>query len=105
MKQKNNEKKEPDTPLQIYYQNFGGLRTKLIDFLLAVSTLFYDVVIVCESWINNDYSVEKLDLCRYQIFRADRYIITNSKTRSGGVLIALENKIPTVKPISDFQLV
>lgn len=42
-------------PLKIYYQNTRGLRTKMEDFFLAVSEMEYDVVVLTETWLNDQH--------------------------------------------------
>ena len=68
-----------------------GLRTKLNDLSLAVacSSTQYDVIILVETWLNNDIPSDELGLSDYSVFRFDRNQRTSVYSRGGGVLIAV----------------
>ena len=36
----------------LYYQNVGGLRTKIEDFYVKSSALDFDIIVFCETWLN-----------------------------------------------------
>lgn len=40
--------------LSVYYQNVGGLRTKLQNLHKAVNSCSYDVILLTETWLNSD---------------------------------------------------
>ncbi|KAJ8982416.1 hypothetical protein NQ317_017218 [Molorchus minor] len=61
-------KKPLATPLLVYCQNAGGIRTKLKDLKLAISSSIYDIIILCETNVIKPIhdNVEQLFiLCKY----------------------------------------
>ena len=40
--------------LEIYYHNIGGLGTKIGDLALKFASMPYDVVILIETWLNDN---------------------------------------------------
>ena len=79
--------------LQIYYQNVRGLRTKIDSFFLAVSEGEYDLIVITETWLDDRIFSTQLFGNRYTVFRNDRSPLTSSKTRGGGVLIAVSTNL------------
>lgn len=79
--------------IQVYCQNVGGIRTKLNDFSAAVACSHYDIIVLIESWLNEDYSDIELNLPTYNIYRHDRNINTSNKERGGGILIAVSKSL------------
>lgn len=77
----------------MYCQNVGGLRTKLFDLKLAMSCSNFDIIILCESWLTGDIADTEIIIEPYKIFRADRNQLTSSKSRGGGVIIAVKKEI------------
>ena len=75
----------------IYYQNVRGLRTKSVDFFTSVLTEAYPVIVLTETWLNDTFSNTILIDKRYTVYRKDRSTSTSSKSRGGGVLIAVLN--------------
>lgn len=72
-----------------YYQNVRGLRTKLLKLHKASVTADIDIIILTETWLNQNFlDVEILD-DRYVIFRADRNASLSSLERGGGALIGV----------------
>lgn len=77
----------------IYYQNVRGLRTKLNDFRTSASTISHDIIILSETWLDPSIYSAELGLPNHLIYRVDRSPNTSSKSRGGGVLIAVNKKI------------
>ena len=46
----------------------------------------YDVIIITETWLCVDISIEELQLHNYIVFRSDRNINSSEKLRGGGAL-------------------
>lgn len=82
-------------PLKIYYQNTRGLRTKMEDFFLAVSEMEYDVVVLTETWLNDQHLSTQLFGNSYTVHRDDRDPVVTGMSRGGGVLIAVANHLPS----------
>ncbi|XP_055590807.1 uncharacterized protein LOC129742888 [Uranotaenia lowii] len=78
--------------LMVYYQNAGGMRTKTNEFLLALSSCDYDVIMITETWLKNDIGNSEL-ASNYKIYRNDRNANTSHLRRGGGVLIAVRHGI------------
>lgn len=68
------------------------MRTKLIDFSLAVSITDFDLIILTETWLSPDFQNAELGLRNYSIYRKDRDSNTSIKKLGGGVLIAIKNE-------------
>ncbi|XP_063904731.1 uncharacterized protein LOC135123784 [Zophobas morio] len=75
----------------IYYQNVRGLRIKFVDFFTSVLTEAYPVIVLTETCLNDTFSNTILIDKRYTVYRKDRSASTSSKSRGGGVLIAVLN--------------
>ncbi|XP_058449397.1 uncharacterized protein LOC131429340 [Malaya genurostris] len=58
--------------LKIYYQNVRGLRTKIDDFFVAVYDAEFDVIVLSETWLNDDISSLQLFGSGYTVYRNDR---------------------------------
>ena len=76
----------------LYYQNVGGLRTKIEDFYVKSSALDFDIIVFCETWLNENHNTTELVNCKlYNVFRKDRCALKTGLNRGGGVLIAVKN--------------
>ena len=73
----------------IYYQNVRGLRTKIDDLFLATTDCNYDVVIMTETGLDDRIYSQQLFSPSYIAYRCDRSPANSSKSRFGGVLIAI----------------
>ncbi|XP_058817105.1 uncharacterized protein LOC131680407 [Topomyia yanbarensis] len=79
--------------LRIYYQNVRGLRTKIDELFVAATDVDYDVIVLTETWLNDQInSIQQLGPS-YTIYRNDRDPSSTGKTRGGGVLIAVSNRL------------
>ena len=65
------------------------MRTKLSELRQAVNSCIYDVIVLVESWLNDDYLEPELGFCDFIVFRQDRSHEKTGKTRGGGTLIAV----------------
>ena len=79
----------------IFYQNTRSIRRRLNQLKnnLYTFTDLPDIIILTESWLNDDIQDSEIDLPFYNIFRTDRNYKNTSSTRGGVVLIAVNNKI------------
>ena len=77
----------------LYYQNVRGLRTKIDSFFLAASEDEYDVIVLTETWLDDRILSTQLFGNHYTVFRNDRSPQNSSKSRGGGVLIAVSVKL------------
>nr|CAH7742421.1 unnamed protein product [Callosobruchus chinensis] len=76
-----------------------GLRTKTVDFSLAVLTKDYDIIVITETWPAKGISSTELFDHRYQVFRRDR---DNDMSRGGVVLVAAKKELVLI--IGDFNI-
>lgn len=74
----------------MYYHNKGGFKTKLLDLQNGVLSSDYSVIIIVETWLNNDITDEELGCMGYDIFRCDRDFTNTIKEDGGGILIAVK---------------
>lgn len=90
--------------LSFFYQNVRGLRTKIDDFFIAVSACQYDVIVLTETWLDEVILSPQLFGNSYTVFRNDRNQRNSSKSRGGGVLIAITSRISCCRessPVND----
>ena len=83
----------PSCSLNIYYQNVRGLNTKIYNFYVGTCDLFYDVVVLTETWLSDSVNSSELFPAYYSVARCDRKFTVVDRTRGGGVLIAFSPKI------------
>ena len=88
--------------LHVYYQNVRGLRTKIVDFLITVSSTEYDVIVLTETWLDDRILSLQLFGNSFMVYRADRNPLTSVKTRGGGVLVAVNKRLISRNDPVDF---
>lgn len=71
--------------LKIFFSNVRSIVNKINDFRSLVCEYDFDVIIVNESWLNNNIP-DKYVIENYNLYRRDR-----SKGRGGGVFIAVKD--------------
>ncbi|XP_055589580.1 uncharacterized protein LOC129741815 [Uranotaenia lowii] len=86
--------------LRLYYQNVRGLRTKIEELFLAVSDSEYDVIVLTETWLNDEITSVQLFGHQYNVYRRDRDPVSTGLRRGGGVLVAVSNRL-TSSPLTD----
>lgn len=79
--------------ISVYYQNVRGLRTKITDFYLSAIATDYDVVVLTETWLNDEICSPQLFGDLYTVYRNDRDPFSTGKSRGGGVLIAVSTRL------------
>ena len=77
--------------LHIFYLNVRGLRSKVNDFYNNVCTCQSDVIVLTESWLNNDIFDSGIFPNNFIVYRHDRRLLQLGMTRGGGVLIGVRN--------------
>jgi exonuclease III len=87
--------------LEFFYQNVRGLRTKQFELLDNVYTMHSDVFCLTETWLNYHCCDRNLYPDNFYFFRSDR--ASSSKSRRGGVLIAVSSKFRACKRRYDLQ--
>lgn len=80
-------------PLNIYYQNVRGLRTKTNSFLRNVYLNSYDIISLTETWLLNSISDSELFDARYLVWRRDRDYARTGQSLGGGVLLAVRRDL------------
>lgn len=89
----------------MYYQNVGGIRSKTSDLFLKSSGLDYDIIVICETWLNEHFNSNELFNCNYyNVFRKDRCSTKTGLNRGGGVLIATKKCFPVKTLDLKYQL-
>ncbi|KAG5896614.1 hypothetical protein JTB14_009525 [Gonioctena quinquepunctata] len=71
-----------------------------------VATSLFDIIILNETWLTQDFSDAELGLTNYTVFRKDRSPATSPFSRGGGVLIAVREtykcaQLPSNESIED----
>lgn len=79
------------------------MRTKVNDLALALNCSDFFAIILVESWLNDSFTDDELNLENYNIFRCDRSSASSNKVRGGGILIAVRKMISAyrIKPIDE----
>ncbi|XP_053686381.1 uncharacterized protein LOC128735925 [Sabethes cyaneus] len=94
---------EDATGIIIFYQNIRGLRTKVDDFFVSVCDTEFDVIILTETWLNDQICSPQLFGTSYNVYRNDRDAESTGKKRGGGVLIAVSNRISSSRTSSNVE--
>lgn len=89
--------------LSVYYQNVQGLKTKVNRFKSNVLSNDYDVILLCETWLTDEYGDSELFDSRYAVYRQDRDRFLVGKKDGGGCLIAVKSDYFSQR-IYDFEL-
>lgn len=81
--------------LKIYYQNVRGLKSsaKAKEFRAKLLASFYDVILLCETWLRADIFTAELFDDRYNVYRKDRDNASIGKDDGGGCLIAVRRNL------------
>lgn len=78
--------------LSIYYQNVGGMKSKLNLLYLSSVSCLYDIVILVETWLNDSVFDNEIFSNDYFVYRCDRNTKNcPNKISGGGVLIAVRS--------------
>lgn len=68
--------------------NVRSLVIKFATFKETISKISWDIIILTETWCNNNITNEIISLDGYQLFRKDR----NLNIRGGGIVVYIKNK-------------
>lgn len=83
----------PSALFSVYYQNVRGLRTKLKDLYCSILSENYLAICLSETWLNTDIKDIEIADNRYVIYRTDRNPTNSTKSRGGGVLLAVNRGV------------
>lgn len=81
-------------------QNVRGLRTKLKNLEVSVEKQEYDIIVLVETWLNDDIFDGELGMTNFIIYRCDRSKATSDCDRGGGVMIAVRSNYTSKRIIS-----
>lgn len=85
-------------PLDIFYQNVRGLRTKSLEFYRNLLKNNFDIILITETWLTTGVLDGEVCDSRYDLFRLDRnYVLTNT-TRGGGVMVLVRRELEGFLP-------
>ncbi len=85
-------------PIEIYYQNVNGLRTKSVSVSeFVASSIVNYVYCLTETWLNVSCSSCDYFPQSYSVYRNDRVSMTGADVRGGGVLIAVPGHLYSVR--------
>lgn len=88
-------------PLDIFYQNVRGLRTKSVEIFDNVCSSDFKIICLTETWLNESFSNSNFFPETYSIYRSDRNCL--DKLRGGGVLTAVSNTVFGAKRRPDLE--
>lgn len=79
--------------MKIYYQNARSIKGKLFDIINRLSTCSttYDIILITETWLQDDDDHVDKFFPGYNIYRDDR--CRSDVSRGGGVLVAIKDKL------------
>ncbi|XP_055538336.1 uncharacterized protein LOC129725919 [Wyeomyia smithii] len=77
--------------LLIYYQNVGGINSRVIDYQLACNDACYDIYAFTETWLNDNTISTLLFDDSFTVYRQDRSSTNSNKRSGGGVLLAVRS--------------
>lgn len=81
--------------LKIYYQNFNGVQSKLLDIRRELTVCDYDIICGTESKLQND--VSDSELCpigsHFKLYRKDRNLAATGKKSGGGCLAMVRTSL------------
>ncbi|XP_045449086.1 uncharacterized protein LOC123657607 [Melitaea cinxia] len=83
--------------LLIFYQNCGGLKTKITQLKLNLLTCEYDVIILVETWLSSAVFDSEIKADSYLMFRRDRNLNLTDKKGGGGLLILVKKNINVLR--------
>lgn len=83
----------PNKDVSIFYQNVRGLRTKCLELFNNILLNNYDILIITESWLQDDILNSELCDNRYEAFRVDRNLSATEKRTGGGILVFIRREI------------
>jgi Reverse transcriptase (RNA-dependent DNA polymerase) len=69
------------------------MKSSISEFKNLVIQSTYDVILLAETWFSDDVMEGELSIQNYSIFRSDRSLNTSTKSRGGGVMILVNNKL------------
>ncbi|XP_055604798.1 uncharacterized protein LOC129753030 [Uranotaenia lowii] len=70
-----------------------GLKSKIIECFVSTSEFCYDIYAFTETWLDSSVPSSQLFCSDYTVFRCDRNRSNSSRSRGGGVLIAVSCKL------------
>lgn len=79
------------------------MRTKLHQFSNTAPTLPHDVLFLTETWLDSNINTAELGLPTHNIYRLDRNKNTSSKSRGGGVLLAISKTLVSRKLTTTYK--
>ena len=79
--------------INIYYQNVGGMNTRVNDYYLASSDDTHDIIALGESWLTDRTVSTQVFGHTYEVFRCDRSTKNSKKARGGGVVVAVRGDL------------
>lgn len=83
----------PEKNLSIFYQNVNGLRTKCLELSNNILINDFDIIVITESWLQDDILDRELCDNRYVVFRVDRNLSATGKCMGGGIVIFVRTEM------------
>lgn len=92
------------SPLRVYYQNVGGMKTKLDEFYCNTTVMDMDIICITETWLNDGVlDSEIADLDSFSIFRRDRSRESTGCIQGGGVCIMVKNELKATQVCCTYE--
>ena len=81
------------SPLNIYYHNASGIRTKSKDLYLSILEENYDIIVIVETWLTVNFKTEEYFPSNYIVHRRDRYLDEDTFALGGGIVVAVADRV------------
>lgn len=79
--------------LNIFYQNVRGLRTKCSELYNSILIQELDIILLTETFLQNDIFDSELCDGRYDVYRCDRNLNCSGKRSGGGVMVCIRKDL------------
>lgn len=76
--------------LRVYCQNVNELKTKVTDVRHSILSRDLDVIVLCETWLNDNFFDEEIFGTDYIVYRQDRDFTVPVREMAGDVVLQQE---------------
>ncbi|XP_045524992.1 uncharacterized protein LOC123714671 [Pieris brassicae] len=88
--------------LSVYYQNCGGIKSKIDKLKNSILLSNFDVIVLVETWLVDSVFDGELHSGGYDVFRRDRNLQFSRKKGGGGVLVMVKKGIKSIR-LTEFE--
>lgn len=78
----------------------SGIRSQLKEIRSAIAGTNYDIIVLIETWLHEGIFNSEIFDSAWNVYRADRVLITDVTRRGGGALIAIRSNLNSVQIVN-----